>query len=70
MQQHTGLDLLGKAFITIMTYQWVGDWPIQIRPIITQKNRGDWIRTSDLLNPIQARFRPAPRPVKNFADTI
>ncbi len=30
----------------------------------TQKHRGDWIRTSDLLNPIQARFRAAPRPEK------
>ena len=24
--------------------------------------RGDWIRTSDLLNPIQARYQAAPRP--------
>ncbi len=33
------------------------------RPIRFE-SRGDWIRTSDLLNPIQARFRTAPRPVQ------
>ena len=27
-----------------------------------QAGRGDWIRTSDPLNPIQVRYRTAPRP--------
>jgi hypothetical protein len=28
------------------------------------QGRGDWIRTSDLLNPIQVRYRAALRPEK------
>ena len=27
-----------------------------------KNGRDDWIRTSDLLNPIQARYQTAPRP--------
>jgi hypothetical protein len=31
--------------------------------LLAQAGRGDWIRTSDLLNPIQVRYQTALRPV-------
>ena len=38
-------------------------WSIPERPFRAQKRgRGDWIRTSDLLNPIQVRYQAALRP--------
>ena len=41
------------------------------RPFRAQKRgRGDWIRTSDLLNPIQVRYQAALRPDRRRSHSL